>query len=323
MPRLRDAMGESGIRHARNYVLTLALVLLIGATVSLYFSLRRVHSQYDALARAEGRAFFQSVMAMREWTTERGGVYVSLTERALANQYPLATRRDLACTGEVSLTRINHAQMVRMLSDVLTEDRGIKLHITSLQPLLVRNAPDPWEERALMSFSRGEAEAQTVVKTGPGDSVFRYMAPLKMERSCLDCHHEPTKVGGIRGGITVSFSFAPFQRSMDQSARLLWMVHVLGLGVSLGLVTLLGTRLIQNVSALQTSLGRIHQLEGLVPICAWCKKIRKEGADPAVPSSWVPVERYVGERTAAQFSHGMCPECQERVDPDFRPPQAM
>jgi hypothetical protein len=317
---LRDAMGEAALRHARNYMLTLALVLLAGAAVSLYVSLRRAHSQYDELARAEGRAVFEAVMGLREWTTERG-VYVSPTERALATEYPLATHRDVACPEVGTLTRINHAQMVRMFSEVLSQDHDIRLHITSLQPLLARNAADPWEKQALMSFSRGEAEAETVDKTGSGDSVFRYMAPLKEERSCLECHHERTDVGGIRGGITVSFNFAPFQRSMDQSARLLWLVHGLGLGVSLGLVTLLGTRLTQSVGALQASFQRIRQLEGLVPICAWCKKIRKEGTDPHVPSSWVTVERYLGERTAAQFSHGMCPECEERTDRDSALPK--
>ncbi len=316
-------MEEPDLRHVRNYVLTLALVLLTGAAVSLYVSLRRVHSQYDALATAEGRAFFQAIMATRGWTTGGGGIYASATERTFLNRSPLDTRRDVVCTGEVKvkLTRINHAQMVRMLSEVLTEDRGIRLHITSLHPLLVRNAADPWEEQALRLFSRGMSEAQTVVKTGSGDSVFRYMAPLREERSCLECHHEHANVGEIRGGITVSFSFAPFQQSMDQSVRLLWLVHILGLGCSLGLVTLLGTRLIQSVVALQASRNRVRQLEGLVPICAWCKKIRTEGADPYLPSSWVPVEQYVGERTDAEFSHGICPDCLERVSPGFPLPE--
>lgn len=307
-------MEGRGLGHARSYVFTLALVLMTGAVVSLYVSLRRAHSQYDALAIAEGRAVFQAVMAMREWTIEGGGIYVSPAERPFLSQYPQTARREVACTREVKLTRINHAEMVRMLSEVLTEDRGIRLHITSLQPLLARNAADPWEKQALMSFSKGKAEAQSVVRTGSGDSVFRYMAPLKVERSCLECHREHKNVGEIRGGITVSFSFAPFQQAMHQSARLLWLVHVLGLGVSLGLVMLLGKRLIQNVGKLQTSLKRIRQLEGLVPICAWCKKIRPEGWDPTLGASWIPVEQYIGERTAAKFSHGMCPECFERAN---------
>jgi hypothetical protein len=316
-------MEEPGLGHAKNYVLALALTLPTLAAVSLYVSLQRARSQYDALARAEGRAVFHAVMAMRELTTARGGIYVSATDRPVWNEYPAEARRDGAVTGDAKLTRINHAQMVRMLSEVLTEKRGIGLHITSRQPLLARNAPDPWETQALTSFGKGQAEAQTVVKTAVGDGVFRYMAPLKTERSCLDCHHEPSEAGEIRGGITVSFSFAPFQQSINQSARLLWLVHIAGVALSLGLVAMLGARLLQNVGALDVSLRRIRQLEGLVPICAWCKKLRTEGADPALQSSWVPVEKYLGDRTNTTFSHDMCPECFERAGPEQRTAAAL
>lgn len=50
----------------------------------------------------------------------------------------------------------------------------------------------------------------------------------------------------------------------------------------------------------------VQQLEGLLPICAYCKRIR-DAAD-----RWEPIERYVEERSEAQFSHGYCPECYEK-----------
>jgi hypothetical protein len=49
-------------------------------------------------------------------------------------------------------------------------------------------------------------------------------------------------------------------------------------------------------------LKRIKHLEGLLPICSFCKKIRVE-------NEWVPVERYVADRSDADFSHGLCPDC--------------
>jgi hypothetical protein len=49
-------------------------------------------------------------------------------------------------------------------------------------------------------------------------------------------------------------------------------------------------------------LKRIRYLEGLLPICSFCKKIR-------VGEKWVPVERYIGERSYAYFSHSLCPDC--------------
>jgi integral membrane sensor domain MASE1 len=57
------------------------------------------------------------------------------------------------------------------------------------------------------------------------------------------------------------------------------------------------------VTRLQQALRDVKTLRGLIPICAQCKKIRNdEGA-------WERLEKYLGARTEAEFSHGMCPEC--------------
>jgi DNA-binding response OmpR family regulator len=47
-----------------------------------------------------------------------------------------------------------------------------------------------------------------------------------------------------------------------------------------------------------------HQLEGLLPICAYCKRIRDEHDE------WHVLETYVGEKTEALFSSTLCPDCQ-------------
>jgi hypothetical protein len=57
------------------------------------------------------------------------------------------------------------------------------------------------------------------------------------------------------------------------------------------------------ITQLQENLAKIKTLQGLLPICAGCKKIRD--AD----GNWNPVEVYVQARTDARFSHGMCPDC--------------
>ena len=48
----------------------------------------------------------------------------------------------------------------------------------------------------------------------------------------------------------------------------------------------------------------IQTLNGLLPICAWCKNLRDD------EGYWKSVEIYIGERTKAEFTHGVCPECQ-------------
>ncbi|MBT5875773.1 MAG: response regulator [Candidatus Latescibacteria bacterium] len=64
----------------------------------------------------------------------------------------------------------------------------------------------------------------------------------------------------------------------------------------------LGSRLrvAERVLALQEE---VRQLEGLLPICMYCKKIRDE------KEQWSQIEQYIDARTDASFSHSICPEC--------------
>jgi hypothetical protein len=47
----------------------------------------------------------------------------------------------------------------------------------------------------------------------------------------------------------------------------------------------------------------VAQLEGLLPICSYCKKIRDD------TNLWHPLESYMGEKTETAFEHTLCPEC--------------
>jgi hypothetical protein len=70
------------------------------------------------------------------------------------------------------------------------------------------------------------------------------------------------------------------------------------------------------VRYLNKAMTTIQTLEGLLPICAYCKSIRKPDADPAETDSWQQLEEYVSERTASQFTHGICPKCMAENFPE-------
>jgi PAS domain S-box-containing protein len=65
------------------------------------------------------------------------------------------------------------------------------------------------------------------------------------------------------------------------------------------------------ITELQDALNRIKTLKGLIPICASCKKIRNDGG------YWQQVEEYVSEHTEADFSHGLCDECAQKLYPEI------
>jgi len=62
---------------------------------------------------------------------------------------------------------------------------------------------------------------------------------------------------------------------------------------------------------LQASLAEVEMLSGLLPICASCKKVRDD------QGYWTQVEVYVRDRTNAEFTHGICPECVKRYRDDI------
>jgi phosphoserine phosphatase RsbU/P len=63
------------------------------------------------------------------------------------------------------------------------------------------------------------------------------------------------------------------------------------------------------IAELTVALGSIKTLRGLIPMCAWCKKIRDD------KGYWEQVESFVAQHTEAEFTHSICPECQTRVHP--------
>ena len=59
---------------------------------------------------------------------------------------------------------------------------------------------------------------------------------------------------------------------------------------------------------LESSLAMVKQLEGIIPICGYCKKIRDD------KQSWQQLEKYITEHSEASFSHGICPECAKKQE---------
>ena len=62
---------------------------------------------------------------------------------------------------------------------------------------------------------------------------------------------------------------------------------------------------------LKEAMGKIKTLDGLLPICANCKKIRDD------KGYWQQVEQYVRNHTQAEFTHGLCPDCTQKLYPEI------
>jgi PAS domain S-box-containing protein len=68
----------------------------------------------------------------------------------------------------------------------------------------------------------------------------------------------------------------------------------------------------QLLRELQTALAEVKELQKILPICMYCKRIRDDA------NYWQTVETYISQHTNTQFSHGICPTCYENiVKPQF------
>ncbi len=71
-------------------------------------------------------------------------------------------------------------------------------------------------------------------------------------------------------------------------------------------VLFLQEKIEDRVHQLEQAINEVKQLQGLLPICSYCKKIRDD------QNYWQQVEEYLTHRTHIQFSHGVCPHCFEK-----------
>lgn len=83
----------------------------------------------------------------------------------------------------------------------------------------------------------------------------------------------------------------------------------IGVGMRIGE---LQKKLADRVVELEAALSRVRQLQGLLPICSYCKKVRDD------QNYWQQVDSYISKHTEVEFSHSICPTCYDRlVDPQI------
>jgi sigma-B regulation protein RsbU (phosphoserine phosphatase) len=76
----------------------------------------------------------------------------------------------------------------------------------------------------------------------------------------------------------------------------------------------LQTALAERLRHLEEAMARVNQLQGLLPICCYCKKVRDD------KNYWHQVENYVARHVDVRFSHGVCPDCMEQLRKDLSLP---
>lgn len=226
-------------------IIAIAVLLMVVLALSLNSEINRIKEQYQILALSTGESYFKIIVLVREWNTLHGGVYVPVTAEAQPNPYLDDPLRDLVTTNGTALTKINPAFMTRLIAEIGNKEKNLQFHMTSLNPINPGNKPDSWEEEALRAFEAGKGNKHEIFQAeGDRDSYFRYIAPLKVEKPCLQCHaKQGYKVGDIRGGLAVTYPYKPFQIAQAASVQKSILTHLVFLAASASMMLLFGVNI--------------------------------------------------------------------------------
>jgi phosphoserine phosphatase RsbU/P len=157
----------------------------------------------------------------------------------------------------------------------------------ALQALQATNAPP----LAILDWMMPEMDGVQVCRAirGPTTERIIYIILLTAKSQKEDI------VTGLNAGAD-DYLVKPFDRE-ELRARL---------NAGIRIVTL-EQALAERVRELEEALARVHELQGLLPICSYCKKVRDD------QNYWHEVENYVSRRSGAVFSHGVCPHCKDHI----------
>lgn len=214
------------------WILSFVWIALVAVSISFNFS--QIDVTAFQMAVTEGRASWIKDQSYRQWVTDKGGIYAPASDKYPPNPYLAHIKdRDITTTDGKKLSLINPAYMIRQVHEISIMPGAPKEHITSLNPLRPENRPDSWEIIALKAFEKGADEISELSDIN-GTLYMRFMRPMVTKEGCLKCHaHQGYKVGDIRGGVSFSIPYAPFQEAADaqKSSLLFWHVIIGVMGI--------------------------------------------------------------------------------------------
>jgi hypothetical protein len=148
-----------------------------------------------------------------------------------------------------------------------------------------------------------------------GISVF-YLAPIGIVMWLVNEKRSTGIFMSLTTSMTLTLSNILAGKEVHSYVIEIWntLVHFLFFSISALLIYEVKSNLRKRshlIAELQQALNEVKALSGLLPMCSSCKKIRDD------KGYWNQVESYIGTHLQAEISHGLCPECAEKLYPDI------
>ena len=233
MPQYRS---EKPDYHAL-WILTLGAMLLWSLVLGglLWHAIAKEDEHVIELAQKEARVNFKKDIALWQWVSQQGGVYIEMDNGVPPNPYlSHLSDRDIESLSGRKFTLINPAYLLRLTLQEFASQYGIQGRLVGLKPLNPVNAPDAWERKGFERLQESEDSVSEITRFD-GEPRLRYMQAFNTVESCLKCHvQQGYEAGKISGAVTVSVPLYPYLKENETHVRNLMrsyaLIWILGLG---------------------------------------------------------------------------------------------
>ncbi len=249
----------------RNFIISVGLIIALGVSAIYLGMAIRSSNLIREWILLRAKAQFDGIVMTRKWNALHGGVYVEKTPGMKSNAY--LVNPDIRSTDGKIYTKKNPALMTREISELSKKDGLFFFHITSLKPLNPGNTPDTFEKQALELFENSQKKEFYTDEIKDGRIHFRYMAPLFVDMSCLQCHaSQGYKVGDVRGGISVWFDIDDVTKKMKANFVAIFLLTVLTISLLIVLIYLMLRQLRIKLDYARDLLDRMSKTDILTEI---------------------------------------------------------
>lgn len=201
------------------FIFLIGIVVVISYGITFYRTSQFQNELVLSQAARQARMLHTQILMTRQWVADHNGLF--FLRQAGVEVNPFLTEPEIMDAQGNRYVKRNPAMVTRELSAYADKAGFCGYRVTTLKTINPANAPDPWEEKGLLLFEQGVEE---VIEFAQKDNqrILRYMAPLPVEESCLECHaFQGYQVGDIRGGLSVTIPVDWAYASIARNNRML------------------------------------------------------------------------------------------------------
>lgn len=255
------------MRLRSKFIMLIGLVVVVSYGITFYRTSSFQQQLVISQTVQQARMLHKQILLTRKWVADHNGIF--LMKGPGIESSPFLFDAEILDSAGRHYVKRNPAMVTRELSSYAQREGVSRFRVTSLKPINPVNEPDEFERSSLLLFEDGADEVSQIVSNDQG-KLLRYMAPLVVEDTCLDCHQDQGYVvGDIRGGLSITIPVDRAFASIAKNNRLLLAIGIITIiivGVSIFLMfeALVGRRLGMLAVAMERypEEGEIGQLPG-------------------------------------------------------------